>query len=155
MKKTTVRHFLDRFNECILRITPPILELEARFTPKEHLYIKAYLFNVLCRRAKRLCRKYHLRHLRHFSPDGNEAEIMDNYLSYYIIQDLLETGNFTLEGIAREINIHSDVIFDIGSGIKINHSPLVLYRLIQLHIMVKRSWHGELFRRLLVVLGYW
>lgn len=156
MKKSKpVPHFLDQFNRFILGISSPAKDLQLSFSPKEHLFIKGYLFNVLYRRAKRLCRKYHKQHLKKLSQSECGEEVMDNYLSYYIIQDLLETGNFTLEGIANEINVHMDVMFDISSGLKTNHSPAILYRLIQLHITVKRTWHADLFRRLLVVLGYW
>lgn len=122
-------------------------------TFKEQILFKSYVADLLYRRAKRLCRKYHEVHFNLGAQ--NKDEIMDNYLSYYLIQDLLDTGNFTIIGIANELRTHIDVITDIASGIKVNISPALLHRLIRLHVITKRTSYSNLIRRLLVILGYW
>lgn len=128
---------------------PPIT-----LTDKENILLGGYFMNLLYKRTKRICQKYHNKNEANNNYADSE-ELMDRYLSSYLIQDLLQTGNFTLNGLAYEIRTPVDVIVDIASGLKINQSPALLHKLIKLHVITNKSWYSEIIKRILVVLGYW
>lgn len=152
----TSSHFLERFSQVLTQHLGTVKKTTLGiFTPKEHMLLGAFLMNFLYQRTKRLCRTYHEFHLKTASAMLEADEMMDRYLSYYLMQDLMATGNFTLEGLAAEVRQPLDVITDIASGTKLNHSPALLHRLIKLHVLTKKTFHSELIRRLLVTLGYW
>lgn len=118
----------------------------------EKLLIEAYLYNLLYRKARCKFRNQFEDQIKFLNTHLSEDEVMDNNLSYYLVQDLLATGNFTLEGIAYETKTHVDVIIDIASGIRTNISAAIFNRIIKLHINTKRSVYSELIKRLLIII---
>ena len=76
---------------------------------------------------------------------------MDNKIIQLLIHDIVHTGEYTLEGIARYTRIPFDVIFDAACG---NNNPFSITpraRVVDLYIQVKPDIAQILFEKLIEV----
>ena len=90
-----------------------------------------------------------------FKPDlvrinlNMESYAMDMMLTKCIIRDIIETGDYTLEGIATYTRIPMDVILDAACGSNTNLSITFWAKLISLYIQVKPDVLQEAIEKLL------
>jgi len=66
-----------------------------------------------------------------------ECYDMDNRVIQFLIQSIIETGEYTLEGIAFHTRIPFDVIYDAACGIPNQFSITPWVRIIALYLQVK------------------
>ena len=78
-----------------------------------------------------------------------ECYTMDNKIIQYIIKDILDTGNYTLEGIANYTHIPFDVVYDAACGFNNQISITSWVRIINLYLQVKPNIEILLSQKLL------
>ena len=78
-----------------------------------------------------------------------EDLMLDQYFIQFIVKDILYSGEYTLEGIARYTDIHEDVILDFASGL--NTEPLAssLRKIMELHKSVRAALYQVIGKKLL------
>lgn len=82
-----------------------------------------------------------------------ESYAMDQQIMKHIIQGILETGNYTLEGIAHDTNIPFDVIYEAALGHTRELSITPWSRIIALFFNVRPDIAQLLINKLLHTLG--
>lgn len=86
-------------------------------------------------------------------PDQNNSSMecytMDSKIIQLLIHGIVETGEYTLEGIAYYTQIPFDVIYDAACGINNQFSITPWMRIIALYIQVKPDIAQMLFDKLL------
>src|SRR3990167_10636420 len=68
---------------------------------------------------------------------STEDYVMDSKIIQFLIQGIVETGEYTLEGIALYTHIPFDVIYDAACGINNQFSITPWVRVIDLYMQVK------------------
>ena len=66
-----------------------------------------------------------------------ESYVMDSKILQLLLQGIVETGEYTLEGIAFYTNIPFDVIYDAACGISYHLSVTAWAKVVDLYLQVK------------------
>lgn len=137
-------------------------------TPKEQLQsstdVSSFLLKSFCKIERQLlkaflitrihqlfCESFHneiSRDLNHYSM---ECYTMDRKIIQLFIHKIVETGEYTLEGIARYTRIPFDVILDAACGNPVPLSVTPWVRIVELYIQIKPDFARLLFEKLLEV----
>ena len=80
---------------------------------------------------------------------SEECYTMDSKIMQLIINGIIETGEYTLEGIAYHTRIPQDIIYDAATGINNQFSITPWARLVDLYLQVKPDIAQALINRLL------
>lgn len=80
-----------------------------------------------------------------------ECYVMDSKILQILIQGILETGEYTLEGIAYYTRIPFDVIYDAACGISNQFSITPWARVVDLYMQVKPDIAHVLINKLIEV----
>lgn len=78
-----------------------------------------------------------------------ECYAMDSKILQLIIKGIIETGEYTLQGIAYHTRIPEDVIYDAASGISNQFSVTPWAKVVDLYLQVKPDTAQVLIARLL------
>lgn len=82
-----------------------------------------------------------------------ECYAVDSQIIRFLIQEIVETGEYTLEGIAFHTRIPFDVVYDAVCGIASQFSITPWARIVDLYIQVKPEIARELTAKLSEVAG--
>lgn len=80
-----------------------------------------------------------------------ECYAMDSKIIQLLIQDIVETGEYTLEGIAYHTHIPFDIIYEAASGISNQLSIAPWAKVVDLYIQVKPDIEQALVNRFLEI----
>lgn len=98
-------------------------------------FLKAFLLGAL---HQLLCELFNNKIDRYQKNDSTmECYSMDNKIIQFLIHDIIETGEYTLEGIAYHTRIPFDVIFDAAYGNTNQLSITPWARIVDLYIQVR------------------
>jgi hypothetical protein len=66
-----------------------------------------------------------------------------------ILNDILSTKEYTIEGIARYTNTHEDIINELASGL--NRKPLAIFfrKIIELHKLVRKDLYQSISNKII------
>lgn len=131
---------LDNISEGMLS------KIQTSFFPKKHKdqIVRIYL---LCQFRNILNDFFNILINQQFYKNINssmECYQMDGKIIQIIIKEIIETEEYTLEGIAYYTKIPLDVIFDAACGNNIHPSITLWSRIIELYIQVKPEVHQKL-----------
>ena len=133
-------------------IQPLYLLLEvnhSKFSKEEQLFIEAELFIRICEEVSKLFEKQlkeHF-HLMNFITE-KESEMLEANFLRLIINDILSTEEYTLEGIARYTCTHEDVVHEVISGRNTAPSVIFFQRALDLHRIVRRDLYREIIKKI-------
>lgn len=119
-----------------------------KLTNEEHILLESELFLIILEELKEIYRTQHKDyfHLMKFNIE-KENSMLETNLVHLIIQDILFTGEYNLEGIAHYTNTHEDVIQEVYSGLNQNPSATLLRKILELHRMVRRDLYHEISKK--------
>lgn len=83
---------------------------------------------------------------------SNKEEVyrmIDNQFLKDMLFDILSSGNYTLEGIARYTGFHEDLISDIASGICPHPSIFLFQKLFELHLGSKHDLYKNIRKKII------
>src|SRR5579862_4118387 len=112
----------------------------------ERKFLKVFLLGRLHQLFFELFKEKMLSHHNNFSM---ECYAVDSQIIQFIIQDIIETGHYTLEGIAYHTRIPFDVIYDAACGLSNQFSITPWARVVELYLQVKPEVAQELTTKLL------
>jgi hypothetical protein len=84
---------------------------------------------------------------------GIESYTMDNKIIQFILQDILDTGDYTLEGIANSTHLPLDLLYDVLTGINHQLSITPWAKIIEIYLQVKPQVVHNLIDKLLSLVG--
>lgn len=125
--------------------TQPVLKFTLR---NERKILKAFLLSHL---YQILCDLFHLKKQLNQSHSSMEYYAMDSKVIQLLIQNILDTDQYTLEGIAYYTRIPFDVIYDAACGISNQFSITPLARVVNLYLKVKPDVAQVLINKLIAV----
>lgn len=103
-------------------------------TKNERKILKAFLLGQL---HQLFCKLFQNKMLRNDNDSPMECYAMDSKIIQFLIQGIVETGEYTLEGIALYTHIPFDVIYDAACGINNQFSITPWVRVVDLYMQVK------------------
>ena|SRR3990167_2996846 len=103
-------------------------------TKNERKILKVFLLRQL---HQLFCKLFQNKMLCYQNNSSMECYAMDSKIMQFLIQDIVETGEYTLEGIALYTRIPFDVIYDAACGINNQFSITPWVRVIDLYMQVK------------------
>ncbi len=134
----------------------PIMELLFRlvnfntFRPskEENFLLEAELFIGICTELKEIFRKQESNYfnLMKFSRE-EEDTMLDAKFVRLIINDILSTNEYNLQGIACYAKTYLEVVEEIIIGRNTNPSAALLQRLIELHQSVRRELYNKIIKK--------
>jgi len=66
----------------------------------------------------------------------------------FLINDIIATEEYNLEGVANYMRVPLDVIVDLVTGININPSLAISTKIIELHTTVRKPVYGEIIKKI-------
>lgn len=116
---------------------------------QESLILEAELFTHICGELKEIYRAKNKNYfsLMKISMKQENAMLEANFLSF-IINDILMSDEYSLEGISCYTQIPEDVICDVASGKNETPSLLVSQKIIDLHRKVRPELYKEVVKKI-------
>lgn len=129
----------------LMRIDTAVLSKQELFILEAELYIRIY------EELKEVFRKQHKDyfHLMKLTKE-KECSMLEAGFVSSIIQDILSTQEYTLQGIAEYTDFHEDVVVDVIAGKNICPSSVFLKRIIELHRSVRSELYKEIMKKIAV-----
>lgn len=117
-----------------------------KLSREENLILEADLFYSICKELKEIFRVHHKEYFRltKFTADMEMVMLEQNFLRF-VINDILSTNEYTIEGFAHYVDVHIDVVHEIILGRNLNPSALLLQRAIELH----KTLRGDLYKKII------
>lgn len=114
-----------------------ILKLEPNTLPKreramfEVVFFK-YLYSELVTSFKKIIK------------NNQEKDMLDGSIIRSLVNELLISGEYSIQGLANYTGYSEDVIYDVSSGI--NHSPTLAFstKVIELHFLARKEFYDSL-----------
>ena len=128
----------------LIKINPCTLSKE------ENALLEAELFVETCEELKEVFRKKYKNYfcLMKFSVD-KENIVLENKLTYWMINDILSTDEYTMQGIACYTDTFEEVIEEIMTGKNTSPSAKFLRKLIDLHRTVRRDLYDLIIKKII------
>ena len=117
-------------------------KLEIRLLEAE---ITAHLVNELMEFFKS---KYCAKNGLHKTCTKGEAVMLDINFLKVMLQDILVTGEYTLDGIVCYTGYHEDTIHEVAAGFNTNPSFALFYRFVELHRLARRDLYEVLRKKI-------
>ncbi len=125
----------------------------ANLSKEEKLLLEAELFLKICDELREIFRKQHRDYFNcmKFTLEMENTMLDANFIRL-IIQDILLSEEYTLQGIARYIDTHEDVVHELAAGL--NTKPLATYfrKTIELHRTVRHELYHAIGKK--IAFGY-
>ena len=121
---------------------------------RDEIFIfEADIFTRICQELKELMKKDHRSYfyLMKFNEEMEDA-MLETGLIRFVINDILLTGEYSLEGIAYYTQTPEDVICDVATGHNTAPSLPLSRRIIELHRSVRPQLYQEIVKK--IISGY-
>lgn len=116
---------------------------------EENILLEAELFVRVCHELIDIFKKEYLGyfHVMNFTSEMEHAMLETNLIRL-IINDLLSTGEYTLQGIAYYADTHEDVLCELASGLNTKPLAICLLKVIELHRIARRDIYCSIGKKL-------
>ncbi|HSW71581.1 MAG TPA: hypothetical protein VLH77_06335 [Gammaproteobacteria bacterium] len=117
-------------------------------TEEQSLLLEAEIFARICEELKDSFRKQYREYFLLMKLTTEmENKMLESKFARLIIQDILATGEYNLEGIAHYADSHEEVIEEVLIGRIASPSAVLLRKLIDLHHSVRQELYEEITRK--------
>lgn len=112
-------------------------------------FLEAELFTRICDALKGVFKNYYKNYfqLMKYTNQMEDTMLEANFVQF-IINDILSTEEYTLEGIACYIDTPEDVIVELVTGRNTTPSAIVFRRIIELHRMVRQELYQSITKKI-------
>ena len=120
-----------------------------KLSREEYVVLEIEIFTCVCRELKEILKSMHRSYfnLMKFSEIKEHAMIENNFVRY-VINDILLTEEYSLQGIACYTQTPEDVIYDVASGRNLAPSLHLSQRIIDLHRSVRPNLYREIMKKI-------
>lgn len=120
-----------------------------KFSKKEIIVLEAELFVRTYEELKKIFRESYKEYFRLLKfTKKNEKAMIENNFTRLILQDILSTEEYTLQGIARYTDTHEDVVQEVIDGRNTSPSAIFLRRIIELHRSIRRDLYQSIMKKI-------
>ena len=118
-----------------------------KLSKQENILLEAIIFVGLCDVLKEFFKEQHKTYfkLMKFTVEMENAMI-DAHFMRLIINDILKTGEYSLEGIAYYMDLPQEVVCEVAAGHNTNPSAIFFQKTLALHCEVKRDFYQEIIK---------
>lgn len=132
--------------------TEPLCQLigveKWQLSKEENIFLEMELFFFICKELQQLYKIQQQHYLKFLNINIEKDNTMiDNNLAQLLVKDILRTGQYTIEGIARYIDTHEDAVHEVYFGRNKNPSANFLLKTIELHRSVRKDFYLSLMKR--------
>ena len=121
----------------------------AELTKEEGIILEVELFARLCEELKNIFKTKHKDYLQLIKCDSEtENTIMEALFVRCVINDILSTEEYTLDGIAVYTHTPEEVVYELAMGANTSPSATLLRRIIELHRSVRRDLYEALMKKI-------
>ena len=120
-----------------------------KLTREENILLEADLFVRICEELKEIFRKQFKDYFRimKFNQKKENAMLEANF-ARLIIQDILSTEEYNLNGIAHYADTYEDVVEEVVNGRNISPTAIFIRRIIELHRSVRRDLYNAIIKKI-------
>lgn len=117
-----------------------------QFSKEENILLEANLFTRICEELKEIYREQNKDFFRliKFTKEMEDEMLEANFIRH-VINDILATDEYTLDGIAYYSGSSEDVIHEVATGLNTSPSLSLARKIIELH----RTIRPDLYRTIL------
>lgn len=121
----------------------------SQLSKEEICLLEAELFSNFCTELKEIFRKQHRNYFRlmKFTKEMEDKMLEANFVRL-IINDILSTEEYNLNGIACYTNTPADIIQEVINGRNTSPSATLLRRSIELHRSVRRDLYYSIVKKI-------
>lgn len=117
-------------------------------TQNEIMLLELELFSQVLEELKLLFIHHHKDYFRLLKfTHEMESAMIENHFIRYIINDILSTGEYSIEGIAYHTQIPEEVVFEIAAGLQDCLSLSLSQKIIELHRMVRNDLYQAILEK--------
>ena len=121
----------------------------ANLTKEEGLILEVELFARLCEELKQTFKIKYKDYLRIMKCSAEmENAIMEAHFVRCVINDILSTNEYTLDGIAYYTHTPEEVVYELAMGSNTSPSAALLRKIIELHRAVRRDLYEALMKKI-------
>jgi hypothetical protein len=118
----------------------------------ERVILEAELLLQICSELKEIFREEHRDYFNFMKFDRvTENKMLEANFTRLVIKDILQSEEYTVEGLARYIDFPEDVIHEVMCGINTNPSAQLLQKAIDLHRLVRRDLYQAIFKKVIAL----
>jgi len=120
------------------------------FSKEENYLLEAELFLLICDELKEILREQHQEYfqLMKFTMEEENTMLELKFVGF-IIQDILSTKEYDIDGIAHYSDTHVDALNDACTGLNKYPSAILLRKIIEIHRTVRRELYQKIKQKLL------
>lgn len=122
----------------------------SRLTKTECLLLEANIFIQISAEYLETLKNQYRNYVKLLKNESDkEGKVVEVNFLRFVVNDILSTNEYTLEGIANVTHIPLDIILEIASGLNTNPSLMLAAKIIQLHSDVRRELYSDLFKKII------
>lgn len=116
---------------------------------EENILLEIEIFSRLCEELKEVFRQQYRDyfHLMKFNTEMENTMLESKFIRF-LIQDILSTDEYSLEGIAHYTQIHEDVLYEVYTELNTQPSAALLRKIIELHRTVRRDLYQQITKKI-------
>lgn len=120
-----------------------------KFSKEELNILEADIFIRICDELKNIFKSEYKNffYLLKFTTIQENAMLEKNFIQI-ILNDILSTEEYTIQGIAHYTDIHEDVIHELASGLNTKPLASCLRKVIELHRLVRRELYQTIVKKI-------
>jgi hypothetical protein len=127
--------------------------ISSKFSKTESLILEGELFTRFCDELKKRFRTKYCHYFRVMNFNAKaEEEMLEGHLVRYVIDDILASGDYTLQGIAYYTHISEDCVYDMAIGHDLDPSSTVFRNMLKLHRSVRPDLYQQMMKK--IISGY-
>jgi hypothetical protein len=116
----------------------------------ESLILEGELFTSLCDELKKQFQTKYSDYFRLMKVNAKaEDEMLEGHLVRYVIDDILATEDYTLQGIAYYTHVSEDLVYDMAIGNTLDPSSTVFRNMLKLHRSVRPGLYQKMMEKII------
>src|SRR3990167_6503390 len=120
-----------------------------KFSKEENSLLEAELFVRICNDLKEFFRDQYKDFFQFMKFTANKENVMlERNFIQLIINDILSTEEYTVQGIAHYTDIHEDIIHEFASGLNTKPLAICLRKIIELHQSVRHQLYQSIGKKI-------
>jgi hypothetical protein len=122
----------------------------SKFSKTECLILEGELFTRFCDEIKKLFKNKYCNYFRVMKFNAKaEDEMLEGHLVRYVIDDILATEDYTLQGIAYYTHVSEDLVYDMAIGNTLDPSSTVFRNMLKLHRSVRPGLYQKMMEKII------
>jgi hypothetical protein len=121
----------------------------AKLTKEENLILEIELFTRICEELKDVFKVKYKDYFRVIKCNAEmENAIMESMFVRCVINDILSSEEYTLDGIAYHTQTPEEVVYELAMGWNTSPSAMLLRKIVELHRSIRRELYDAMMKKI-------